>query len=90
VAKTHKVTIKEWNSSITAFYDPSDTAQTAMVVGAEVTVHLLSEGDTAGDIDSNGTASITALERSNDIEGIVVVSITLQGNGVLAHDAVSA
>lgn len=89
-SKSHLVTIKEWSASISAFWDETDsTGQEVMVVGASIDLSLLPQGDSAGDISFAGTASITAIERSNDIEGVVTASFTVQGNGDLTRSVLA-
>ena len=60
---SHKVGTKNWSGSVSCYWDETDTnGQEAMVVGASVDLSLLPDGATTGDIDFNGTATITSIE----------------------------
>lgn len=87
-AKTYDTDIVGWTASIEAHLDNSDSnGQGAMTIGAEVELHMLQEGTTTGDIDSNGQAHITGISKSNAGGSTAAVSFTVQGNGPLSHDA---
>lgn len=84
---THKTGTNNWNGSVNCYWDETDTTgQEAMTIGASVDLHLLPDGATAGDIDFNGTATITAIERSSANNSIVTANFTFQGNGALTRD----
>ena len=60
-----------------------------MVVGASVALHLLPDGATTGDIDFNGTATITAIERTGANDSIVSATFTFQGSGDLTRSVLA-
>jgi len=83
-AETHTVGATNWNGSAEAFWDLDDTAQTALTIGASVTLKFYPEGTASGDKGKTGTAtveSITVNAATNDSQGI---SFTFKGNGALA------
>lgn len=83
-AKSFKSDLTSWNGSIECHLDETDTnGQEAMTIGAEVTLHLLPEGDTTGDLDMYGSAIITGISEGGAIGGMVTRSFTFQGNGAL-------
>jgi len=83
---THKTGTVNWNGSINCYWDETDTTgQEAMTIGASVDISLLPDGATTGDIDFNGTATITAIERSSANNSIVTANFTFQGNGDLSR-----
>ena len=85
-AKTHLPDIESWTGSMECHWDPSDTnGQEAMTINASVTVHFVAEGTGAGNIDYNGTATVTGISRSVAGGSTVGASFTLQGNGVLTR-----
>ena len=86
-ADTHKTGTTNFNGSINCYWDETDTTgQEAMTIGASVDLHLLLDGAGTGDIDFNGTATITAIERSSANNSIVTANFTFQGNGALSRD----
>lgn len=90
-ADTHKVGTTNWSGSIDCYWDDTDaTGQEAMTIGASVDLSLYPDGIATGDIDFNGTATITAVERSVANNGIITASFTFQGNGVLTRTVVPA
>ena len=85
-ADTHLVGTTNWSGSVSCFWDDSDSAgQEAMTIGASVEVHLRPEGAGATNIDFNGTASITSIERSVANNSIITANFSFQGTGALTR-----
>ena len=85
-ADTHKVGTENWSGSISCFWDDSDaTGQEALTIGASVEVHLRPEGAGTGNIDFNGTATVTSIERAVANNAIVTANFSIQGNGALTR-----
>ena len=85
-ADTHLVGTTNWSGSLSCFWDDTDaTGQEAMVIGASLEVHLRPEGAGTGNIDFNGTASITSIERSVSNNAIVTANFSFQGTGALTR-----
>jgi hypothetical protein len=85
-ADTHQVGTTNWSGSVSCFWDDSDTnGQEAMTIGASVTIHLVPEGAGTGNIDFNGTASITSIERAVANNAIVTANFSFQGSGALTR-----
>lgn len=83
-SRTHQVGLKSWNGSMTCYWDESDTnGQVALTAGASVTLHLLPEGATTGDVDYTGTATITSVGVAVATNGMVERTFNFQGNGAL-------
>jgi len=86
---THKTGTVNWNGSINCYWDETAaTGQEAMTIGASVDISLYPDGVATGDIDFNGTATITAIERSSANNSIVTANFTFQGNGDLTRTVV--
>ena len=84
-SKTYNTTaIKSWSGSINSFWDETDTAQSALVVGASVSLVLYPEGNATGDTRYTGTALITEVGVSTSKGGIVERSFSFVGTGTLA------
>lgn len=89
-ADTHKVGTTNWSGSVNCYWDETDTnGQEAMTIGASVDLSLLPDGATTGDIDFNGTASITSIERASANNSIVTASFSFQGNGALTRSVLA-
>ena len=85
-ADTHLTGTTNWSGSVNCYWDETDTnGQEAMTIGASVTLHLLPDGVTTGDIDFNGTATINSIERTSGNNATVVANFTFTGNGALTR-----
>ncbi len=85
---TKKAGQQSWSGSAEAFWDEDDAAQSALTVGAEVTLNFYPEGNTTGLVRWTGSAIVTAIENSAAIDGMVEVSFSFEGNGILTEDTV--
>lgn len=75
-----------WTGSAECFWDELDTTgQGALTIGAVITLNMYPEGATTGDIYFTGSAIVTSIERSGEIDGIVGVSFSFEGNGILTQ-----
>lgn len=87
--KSHKGGTKSWSGSISCFWDETDsTGQEAMVLGASVDLSLFPDGQVSSDVDFNGTATITSIERTAANDAIVTVNFTFEGNGALTRTVI--
>ena len=88
-ARTYKQSLTSFSGSVDVFWDESDTAgQGGLTIGAEVTLNLYPEGDTAGDTYLSGSAIVTGRSVSSSFDGLVEMSISVQGNGALTQTTV--
>lgn len=83
--------IKEWSGSLTCHWDESDTqGQQTFMVGASVTLNLHPEGNTTGDKYWTGTASITEVTLTTQMDGSTIKrSFKFIGNGALTESTVA-
>ena len=77
------------SGSFTAFWDETDTAQSALLVGAEVTLNVYPEGDTSGDTYGTMSAIITEVGKSATFDGMVEASFSFTVNGAVTWGAVA-
>ena len=90
VSKTHLNGKKDWDGTIEAHFDETDTTgQVAMVVGASVTLNLFLMGTATGDTTFTGTATINSVSFDSPEDGIVGANFTFTGNGDLTRGVVS-
>ena len=87
-ARTYKSSLTSFSGSVDVLWDEGDTGQTALTIGASVTLNLYPEGDTAGDTYMTGTAIVTGRSISSSHDGLVEMSITVQGSGALTTTTV--
>lgn len=88
-ARTYKPSLTNYTGSIDVLWDETDTnGQGALTIGAEVTLNLYPEGDTSGDTYYTGTAIVTERTITGNFDGLVEMSISVQGNGALTESTV--
>ena len=82
-ARTYKSSLTSFTASIDALFDDTDTAQTAMTIGAELAFLFQPESDDTGDYQLSGTGIVTGISQSQSYDGLVERSFTVQGTGAL-------
>lgn len=88
-ARTYKSSLTSYSGSLDVFWDETDaTGQGALTIGAEVTLAMYPEGDTTGDTYLTGTAIVTGRSISSSFDGLVEMSISVQGTGALTSTTV--
>jgi predicted secreted protein len=88
--RSKKVTFKTWTAEMGALYDPSDTTgQALMDAGTEITPIFYFIGDQTGDTYKTGSCIITEVEIASDLDGLVELSISAEGNGALTEAVVA-
>jgi hypothetical protein len=89
-ARTFVTSLTGWSGSLEAMWDETDTTgQGALTIGATVTVSFYPEGETTADTFHTGTAIVTGITRTGSFDDLVMVSMTLQGTGVLTESVVA-
>lgn len=89
-SRTYKASLKSFSGSVDVYWDETDTTgQGALTVGSEVTMNFYPEGATTGDSYLTGTAIVTGKTVNGSFDGMVEVSITVQGTGALSTSTVS-
>lgn len=89
-ARTYKPSLTTYTGTIDVLWDETDTTgQGALTIGAEVTLNLYPEGDTSGDTYYTGAAIVTGRTINSSFDGLVEMSISVQGNGALTETTVA-
>lgn len=89
-ARTYKSSLTTYTGSIDVLWDETDTAgQGALTIGSEVTLNLYPEGDVTGDVYLTGSAIVTGRSVNSSYDGLVEMSISVQGNGALSQSTVA-
>jgi len=88
-ARTYKSSLTNYTGTVDVLWDETDsTGQGALTIGTEVTLNLYPEGDTSGDTFYTGSAIVTGRTINSSYDGLVEMSISVQGNGALTEDTV--
>ena len=87
-SRTYKVGLKSFTGSASVFFDETDTAQTALVAGAEITLNVYPEGASSGDTYYTGSAIVTGRTINSSFDGMVEMEISFQGTGALTESTV--
>lgn len=89
VSRTYVPSLRTFTGTVECYWDETDTTgQGALTVGAEITLNLYPEGDTAGDTYYTGSAIVTGSSLNSSFDGMVERSITVQGTGALTTSTV--
>jgi hypothetical protein len=88
-ARTYKSSLTNYTGTIDVLWDETDTTgQGALTIGAPVTLNLYPEGDTSGDTYYTGAAIVTGRTINSSFDGLVEMSISVQGSGALTQTTV--
>ena len=88
--RSYKPSLKSFDGSLDVFWVESDVGgQDALTVEAEITFSVYPEGSTTGDVYYTGSAIVTSRSITASYDGMVEMSIGIQGNGALTSATVS-
>jgi|TARA_X000001388_G_C2228841_1_gene122290 hypothetical protein len=82
-ARSYKSTLNTFTASVDALFDDTDTAQTAMTIGASLAFLFQPEGSGSGAYQLSGTGLVTGISQTQSFDGLVERSFTVQGTGAL-------
>ena len=88
-ARSYKAGLTTFTGSLEVFFDEGDAAQGNLDAGSSVTLEVYPEGATAGDVYYNGTAIVTGRTITASFDGMVEMSISVQGSGGLTESTVA-
>lgn len=89
-ARTYLPSLTTFTGSLDVLWDETDsTGQGALLIGSSVTLNLYPEGDTSGDTYLSGSAIVTGRTINSSYDGLVEMSISVQGNGALSISTVA-
>ena len=87
-ARTYKAGLTTFTASFEVYFDETDTAQNAVDAGASITFSVYPEGDTAGDTYYTGSGIVTGRSITASFDGMVEMSLSVQGSGALTETTV--
>ncbi len=76
-------TLTSVSATLDVNFDDTDSGQSALSVGATVTVEVFPEGDATGDTYYQFQGIVTSFSRTGAFDGLVEASISVQGTGGL-------
>jgi predicted secreted protein len=86
VSRTYLAGLRTFTGTIDVLWDETNTTgQLALTVGATVTLNVYPEGATTGDTYYTGSAIVTGRSISASYDGLVEMSISVQGTGALTQ-----
>jgi len=89
-SRSYKPSLKSFDGSLDVFWVESDAGgQDALTVDSEITFSVYPEGSTTGDVYYTGSAIVTSRSITASYDGMVEMSIGIQGNGALSSATVS-
>ena len=84
--RTFKTTVKSFSGSADVYWDETDTAQSALTIGSEVTLGVYPEGESGTPTYYSGNVLVTGITRTASFDGMVEASITFQGTDTLTRN----
>ena len=72
-----------YTASIDMNFDETDSGQTTLVQGAELTFAFLPEGNASGDRKFSGNGIVTGMSVGVTLDGVTTRTVSVQGNGGL-------
>tara|TARA_R110000868_G_scaffold321002_2_gene582086 strand:+ start:619 stop:1011 length:393 start_codon:yes stop_codon:yes gene_type:complete len=89
-ARSFKASLTSFDGSLDVFWDETDAdGQVALTIGSEVALKVYPEGSTSGDTFLSGQAIVTSRSITASFDGMVEMSIGVQGNGALTLGTVT-
>lgn len=87
-ARTYIASLKTFTGSLDVFWDETDTGQGDLDIGSTITLNLYPEGNTSGDTYYTGSAIVTERSITASFDGLVEMSVSVQGTGALSETTV--
>ena len=87
-ARTYVAGLTTFTASFEVYFDEADTAQGAVDAGASITFSVYPEGETAGDTYYTGSGIVTGRSITASFDGMVEMSLSVQGSGALTETTV--
>ena len=88
-ARTYIASLKTFTGSLDVFWDETDTGQGDLDIGSTIILNLYPEGNTTGDTYYTGSAIVTEKSVTASFDGLVEMSVSVQGTGALTEGTVA-
>ena len=87
-ARTYIASLKTFTGSLDVFWDETDAGQGDLDIGSTITLNLYPEGNASGDTYYTGSAIVTEKSVTASFDGLVEMSVSVQGTGALSETTV--
>lgn len=87
-ARTYKAGLTTFTASFEVYFDETDTAQNAVDAGSSITFSVYPEGADSGDTYYTGSGIVTGRSITASFDGMVEMSLSVQGSGALTETTV--
>lgn len=87
-ARTYIASLKTFTGSLDVFWDETDTGQGTLDIGSTIVLNLYPEGNASGDTYYTGSAIVTEKSITASFDGLVEMSVSVQGTGALSETTV--
>lgn len=87
-ARTYIASLKTFTGSLDVYWDESDTGQGDLDIGSTIVLNLYPEGNASGDTYYTGSAIVTEKSITASFDGLVEMSVSVQGTGALTETTV--
>lgn len=88
-ARTYIASLKTFTGSLDVYWDETDAGQGDITVGATIVFNLYPEGNATGDTYYTGNAIVTEKSVTASFDGLVEMSVSVQGTGALTEGTVA-
>tara|TARA_R110000822_G_scaffold77336_1_gene185575 strand:+ start:350 stop:736 length:387 start_codon:yes stop_codon:yes gene_type:complete len=87
-SRSYLASLKTFTGSLDVYWDETDAGQGDIIVGATIVFNLYPEGNATGDTYYTGNAIVTEKSVTGSFDGLVEMSVSVQGTGALSETTV--
>ena len=88
-SRSYLASLKTFTGSLDVYWDETDTGQGDLDIGSTIVLNLYPEGNTTGDTYYTGSAIVTEKSVTASFDGLVEMSVSVQGTGALTEGTVA-
>ena len=87
-SRSYLASLKTFTGSLDVYWDETDAGQGDLDIGSTIILNLYPEGNTTGDTYYTGSAIVTEKSVTASFDGLVEMSVSVQGTGALTETTV--
>ena len=88
-SRSYLASLKTFTGSLDVYWDETDAGQGDLDIGSTIVLNLYPEGNTTGDTYYTGSAIVTEKSVTASFDGLVEMSVSVQGTGALTEGTVA-
>ena len=88
-SRSYLASLKTFTGSLDVYWDETDAGQGDLDIGSTLVLNLYPEGNTTGDTYYTGSAIVTEKSVTASFDGLVEMSVSVQGTGALTEGTVA-